>query len=48
MKLNRYEYQLEDKTNGKYVCSYTVKAGCANEAKLQKQLHSKIVQTFTI
>ena len=44
IKLNCYEYPIED---GKlsYMGSYSVIAGCENEAKLQKQLKSVLVDT---
>lgn len=47
IKLNCYEYPIED---GKlsYTGSYSVKAGCKNEAKLQKQLKSVLVGTTEI
>lgn len=45
MKLNVYEYIIKD--NGKkYTGSYTVKAGCRNERKLQIMFNSKLVDSF--
>ena len=45
--LNCYEYPIKD---GKlsYTGSYSVKAGCENETKLQKQLKSVLVDTIEI
>lgn len=50
MLMKRYEYLIKD-ADGEgnkrtYVGSYTIKADCPNDEKLQKQFNSVLVQTF--
>lgn len=47
IKLNCYEYPIEDEKLS-YVGYYSVIAGCENEAKLQKQLKSVLVDTIEV
>lgn len=46
MKMNVYEYTAKAKGMKNCNGSYTVVAGCANEAVLKKQFNSRLVQSF--
>ena len=43
MKLEVYEYSINDKKVGIYTGSYTIREDCSNKKELQKNLKSRLV-----
>lgn len=46
MKLEVYEYTINDKKAGLYTGSYTVPENCPNKKELQKKYHSHLVDRY--